>query len=301
MTFSSWEKFEDLLYKLSKQPGYKPKKGEKIKNASPLISPAIYSNGSTRSNQNVLSWQGWSAIDVDDYEEPFNEVISKYTNWYFICYSSASSTKKHPKFRLVFPLSASIENKKIKHFWYALNKELNNIGDAQTKDLSRMYYVPAQYPNAYNFIFTNKGNIINPFFLMQKHEYVESNSVNSILDSMPDDMKNMFLKRKEESLTNTNITWSSYRDCPFVSKEMLAKYQSITETGWYHCLYTLMVSIASRAIIMKYPITPSELEILIREIDRDTGNWYEKRKINLEARRAVEFALINSKNDLQNY
>ena len=28
MTFQDWKGFEDLLYSLSKQPGYKPKKGE---------------------------------------------------------------------------------------------------------------------------------------------------------------------------------------------------------------------------------------------------------------------------------
>ena len=40
-------------------------------------------------------------------------------------------------------------------FWYALNKELGDIGDPQTKDLSRMYYVPGKYEGAYNFIFNN--------------------------------------------------------------------------------------------------------------------------------------------------
>ena len=28
-----------------------------------------------------------------------------------------------------------------------MNKEFKDIGDEQTKDLARMYYVPAQYPN----------------------------------------------------------------------------------------------------------------------------------------------------------
>lgn len=36
MTFSTWDKFEELMYSLSKQPGYKPKKGER-KNGSALI------------------------------------------------------------------------------------------------------------------------------------------------------------------------------------------------------------------------------------------------------------------------
>jgi len=54
MEFSSFEEFEDLLYKLSKAPGYKPKKDEKFNsNASPLITPATFKAGTTRANANV--------------------------------------------------------------------------------------------------------------------------------------------------------------------------------------------------------------------------------------------------------
>ena len=70
----------------------------------------------------------------------------------YVCYSTASSTVKKPKFRLVFPLTKEVHAKDLSHFWFAMNKEFKDIGDEQTKDLARMYYVPAQYPNAYNFI-----------------------------------------------------------------------------------------------------------------------------------------------------
>jgi hypothetical protein len=53
MTFESFDGLEELLYNLSAQPGYKPKKGE-FKKGSPLISPAIFKNGETRKNVNVF-------------------------------------------------------------------------------------------------------------------------------------------------------------------------------------------------------------------------------------------------------
>ena len=60
---------------------------------------------------------------------------------------------------MVFPLSKDVDKEKIKHFWFALNKEVGDVADAQTKDLSRMYHVPARYKDAFNFIFTGAGAI----------------------------------------------------------------------------------------------------------------------------------------------
>ena len=82
--------FEKVLYKLSE-------KNRKHKKDAELMSPAIYKPGTTRSNDNVTSWGGWCAVDVDIEvnEEPWNK-------YYHIKYSTASSTKTLPKFRLVF-------------------------------------------------------------------------------------------------------------------------------------------------------------------------------------------------------
>ena len=166
-----WSAFEKMLYDLSKIPGYKAKRGEN-KKSSPLMSPAIYHPNTTRSNKGVMEWASWAAVDVDDHKFKGNlkdELSDRFGNWYYVCYSTASSTLDTPKFRLVFPLTRSVAPGKIRHFWYALNTELGSIGDKQTKDLSRMYYVPATYPNAHNFIFTNHGEYIDPNIIISKH------------------------------------------------------------------------------------------------------------------------------------
>lgn len=290
-----WDAFEQMLYKLSTMPGYKAKRGEK-KKSSPLISPAIYQEGTTRANKNVISWAGWAAIDVDQHTFEGNlqdELRSRYGNWHYVCYSTASSTETQPKFRLVFPLTSHVQPSKIRHFWYALNTELDSIGDRQTKDFSRMYFVPAQYPGAYNFIFSNNGDFIDPDALCLKHEYVDS-SAKSLLDRLPEDLQRKFIQQKKDGLNNTDISWSSYRDCPFINRNLLAEYSTISETGWYHKLYQIMVSISMNAIKKGYPITAYELDQLCREIDRDNGNWYESRPIRVEAQRALEYALKNS-------
>ena len=295
MSFSSWEKFEELLYMLSKQPGYKPKKGER-KNGSPLITPATYEKGTTRANRNVLAWGGWVALDIDDYEGTFEDAIKTFERNRFVCYSSASSTKEKPKFRIVFPLTKEVEADKIKHLWFALNQEFNSLGDPQTKDLSRMYYVPAQYPNAYNFIFTHDAPVLDPDELMSKHNFVNDNIHNSFGSQFSEAIQKQLDEYRKTQLTNTNYSWSSYRDCPFVNKTLVNEYMTIGESGWYSKMYQIMMSISANAIRRGYPITPEEVERLVRELDMETGGWYKSRPVRLEASRAIDFALrsVNS-------
>ena len=59
--------------------------------------------------------------------------------------------------------------------------------------------------------------------------------------------------------------------------------------GWYYAMYQLMVSTAGNAITKGYPITAKEIEFLMRDLDSDTGNWYLKRPLDVEAERAIEF------------
>lgn len=291
MSFDSLEKFEKILYDLSKQEGYKPKRGE-FKKGSPLISPATYVKDTTRKNDNVVNWGRWAALDIDDYESSFEDAIKIFKDYYYICYSSASSTKEHPKFRIVLPLTEEVKADKIRHFWYALNTEFESLGDKQTKDLSRMYYVPAQYPNAYNFIFTNKGPLLDPNTLMDKHEYVSSFK-SGFSSTLPLHVQKQMEEYKKSRLTNTNIHWSSYHDCPFVNKQMVAEYKTITGSGWYTKMYGIMVSIAGNAIKKGYPITPQEITTMCTQIDNETGGWYKSRPMMLEASRAIDFALKN--------
>ena len=285
MSFSSWEEFESLLYKLSERP-------IKDKKDAELISPALYENGTTRANKNVTQWGRWAAVDVDEHVfegDLENELRSRYGDWYYVCYSTASSTQDHPKFRLVFPLKGAVKADRIKQFWYALNTELDSVGDRQTKDLSRMYYTPAKYDGANNFIFVNPGMHIDPDALIAKHPLAEPKKGKTFFERLPESMQNMIVQHRKDQAENSKIRWTSYHDCPFVSKVALDHYKGIQETGWYHGMYKLMVSIAGRAVESKYPITPTEIAQLCREIDLETGNWYDNRPLEVEAERAIEY------------
>lgn len=284
-----FQHFEEVLYKLAK-------KKRKDKKDAELMSPAVYTKNTTRANDNVVAWGQWCAVDVDDYEGKIEDLNvwlqKKCDNHYFVCYSTASSTEANPKFRIVFPLTREVPRQEIKHFWFALNKELGEVGDIQTKDLSRMYYIPGTYKGAYNFIFTSEGQYMDPALIMSKHEYVES-SGNTMFDKLPKKMQEAMMEHMKNKLTNTDVKWTSYRDCPFFPKSLEQDYRTISGSGWYHKMYQIMVALAGNAIKNNYPITASEITYLCRELDIDTGNWYAKRALDKEAERALDYVYKN--------
>lgn len=157
-----------------------------------------------------------------------------------------------------------------------------------------MYYIPGAYTGAFNFIFDNVGVDIDPDELMFKHPYAEKSNLNNFFDRLPEDIKQEYLKHKKQRLDNTDVHWTSYHDCPFFPKKLGSEYRMITNTGWYHKMYQIMVAIAGNAIKKQYPITAQEISKLCRELDMETGNWYENRPLDKEADRALEYVYRNS-------
>ena len=289
MDFETWELFTEFLRKLSERPLNGKQDAE-------LISPAVFKPDSTRKNDNVLAWAGWAAVDVDDIK--INGALDEYLHnrfgdYDYICYSTASSTSDHPKFRLIFRLSGQVEQSRIKHFWYALNSELEDIGDAQTKDLARMYYIPASYVSANNFFFVNRGVPIDVDYLLARWPYDDKRDAKSFLERLPPAFREQVVQYRKDSLNNIDYNWTGYHDCPFWPKSLATEYISISSTGWYRQMYRIMIAIAGKAVEKGYPITASQIVQLCREFDIDTGNWYESRPMEVEANNALEYAYRN--------
>ena len=55
-----------------------------------------------------------------------------------------------------------------------------------------------------------------------------------------------------------------------------------------------MVSIAGNAVSSNYPITAHQIAELCKEIDNETGQWYDSRPLEKEADRAIEFVYKNA-------
>ena len=290
MDLASFDEFEQLLFDLSKKP-------LQSKEEAMLISPATYQPNTTRANANVVDWGGWCAVDVDDHKfegDLENELVNLYGSYRFVCYSTASSRESLPKFRLAFPMRKRVEADNIKAFWYALQSALGDIGDKQTKDLSRMYYIPGTYAGAFNFCFSNDGDFLNPDKLISQYPMPRTANLNSFFDRLPEEIQKQIIEHRKNNLENTDVSWSSYKNCPFFPKNLASEYRSISNTGWYHKMYQIMVAIAGNAVKNKYPITSQEITNLCRELDTETGNWYENRPMEKEADRAIEYVYKNA-------
>ena len=106
-------------------------------------------------------------------------------------------------------------------------------------------------------------------------------------------MQKQIIEHRKSKLDNTNVQWTSYRDCPFFPRNLEAEYRSISNSGWYHKMYQIMVALAGNAIKKNYPISANEISNLCRELDQETGNCYENRPIDKEADRALEYVYKN--------
>jgi hypothetical protein len=157
-----------------------------------------------------------------------------------------------------------------------------------------MYYIPSTYADAHNFIFSGGNEPLCVSSLLAKYPYVDrAKSGNTFLDRLPPELAEQVVNHRKSMMQNTNIFWSDYHDCPFWPHKLAAEYVSITETGWYHKMYQMMVAIAARALEKKYPITATQIAELCKQFDVEHGNWYENRPLNLEADRALEYAYKN--------
>lgn len=292
--FTTWEDFAIFLGKLSSVR-------HESKKSAPLISQAVFKEPvgdpekDGRKNINVVEWSRWAVFDIDTEGYTSNvisEVREALGEYSYVLSSTASSRKDHPKFRIYFELESTVPHDKIKHFWHALVTETNLGVDKSCKDLSRCYYIPGKYPNAFHFFDINEGKAISPDDLMERHKYVELSPKNS-LDGLPDTIKNAMMNHRRKMLTNFDVNWTNYRDCPFMPKQAVEEYKQIAHidnSGRYYAIYQIMVKIAVRALKERYPITPDDIVKLIRELDMDTANRYQKRPLKLEARRAIDFA-----------
>ena len=286
MEFKDWTSFSSFLEQLSQRP-------LKSKKDAQLISPAMYELGTTRANRNVVDWGHWACVDVDDYTGTIDDILTRFESNNTLVYSTASSTVEQPKFRIVFDLDRRVDSEELRHFWYALNKELGDLGDPQTKDSSRMYYIPAAYDGSYSFFHTTSGNPLVVDRLLRTHPYAVPTG-NNFLDKLPEEMKDRIIEHRKSSLDQSNVTWTGYLDCPFVPNRMVLEYKSIAGEGWYRYLFKIMTAIACNAVKAKYPITAKEIAQLCREIDNETGGWYDNRPLEREATSAIQFAYANA-------
>jgi putative DNA primase/helicase len=129
---SSWEQLRELLAFHEENA---------VKTDGALWSPVEYYPSTTRGNRNVRFIE---ALVVDMDGESFREARLDGLEWF--AYSTYSHRDDDPHYHLVLPLAERVPASLWRAVWQGLHERLNLVGDPQTKDPARLFYLPQHAP-----------------------------------------------------------------------------------------------------------------------------------------------------------
>lgn len=129
---SSWEQLKELLSFHEENA---------VKTAGALWSPVEYDAGTTRGNRNVRYME---ALVVDMDGEAFDNARLDGLEWF--AYSTYSHRLDDPHYHLVLPLAHKVPASLWRVVWAELHERVGLVGDPQTKDVARIFYLPQHAP-----------------------------------------------------------------------------------------------------------------------------------------------------------
>jgi putative DNA primase/helicase len=130
---SSWDDLKELLSFHEENPE---------KQAGSLWSPVEYDAGTTRGNRNVRFVE---ALVVDMDSEAFDNARLDGLEWF--AYSTYSHRLDDPHYHLVLPLAEKVPASLWRVMWAELHDRIGLVGDPQTKDAARIFYLPQHAPD----------------------------------------------------------------------------------------------------------------------------------------------------------
>jgi hypothetical protein len=130
---SDWVGLKELL-------SFHEENAEKASGA--LWSPVEYDLCTTRGNRNVRFVE---ALVVDMDGEAFDEARLDGLEWF--AYSTYSHRLDDPHYHLVLPLAERVPASLWRVVWAELHDRIGLVGDPQTKDPARIFYLPQHAPD----------------------------------------------------------------------------------------------------------------------------------------------------------
>ena len=283
----TWEDFCETMRVISEVEGYKPSSTEYDKTQG-LISGAIYGNETDkRANDNVIGWD-LIILDIDDSDKTLEEIDVIFGSFHRMFYSSASCTHNKLKMRVIIPLNETAPAEVLRNIWYATQIWCEGLVDEQTKDISRINYIPARY--------TNKGDDYRHFFEVRTGNYLDWRALIAKYPMPPIEerfKRNNPLKKLKRKIFVDNNPLPDFNiqsgDCKFVWDSMIRDYQLTPAGGHHAAIYQFMVKICYNAQKMNYPLDISELVDMATQLDNLDGGFYDEKKIRNSAADAMEY------------
>lgn len=152
----SWESLAGRLCRYEERPN---KDGR-------AWSPVTYRPGSTRGKENVEQVHAL-VLDIDHNDLP----IELLGGLEYVAHTTFSHTEDDPRWRVVLPLTHPVEGEDWPEFWLRANAYFGGCVDPQTKDRSRIFYLPSCRPGAVHNARVHHGLLLDPASLPQVPQY----------------------------------------------------------------------------------------------------------------------------------
>jgi hypothetical protein len=131
-----------------------------------LWSPVTYRPGTTRGKANV-DWVHMLVLDIDHGDLPLDLLSG--LEWFG--HTTFSHTPDAPRWRVVLPLAAPVSGADWPEFWLRANAHFGGCIDPQTKDSSRIFYLPSCLPGAPHEARQQHGEFLDPASLPEIARY----------------------------------------------------------------------------------------------------------------------------------
>ncbi len=217
---SCWDDLRGLLSFHEENP---------VKQAGSLWSPVEYDAGTTRGNRNVRFVE---ALVVDMDGEAFDNAQLDGLEWF--AYSTYSHRLDDPHYHLVLPLAEKVPASLWRAVWEELHHKINLVGDPQTKDPARIFYLPQHAPD-------------QPFEFHEGHGALLDSSFTLDVEVAPNPVALRTKKVRQPRAIRSN----SYDDAWWDQPVDISQWDGMTEKEKHQAMYKEWTALYSQLSIFK--------------------------------------------------
>jgi putative DNA primase/helicase len=217
---SCWDDLRGLL-------AFHEENAEKASGA--LWSPVEYDAGTTRGNRNVRFVE---ALVVDMDGEAFDDAQLDGLEWF--AYSTYSHRLDDPHYHLVLPLAEKVPASLWRAVWEELHERIGLVGDPQTKDPARIFYLPQHAPDQPFEFHEGHGQLLDSSFTLDVQ--VASNPV---------------APRAKQTRQPRAIRSNSYDDAWWDEPVDISQWDGMTEKEKHQAMYKEWTALYSQLSIFK--------------------------------------------------
>lgn len=263
------------------------------KTMTPLISPALYPEGATRSNANVSMLASWLAMDVDHNGVTVDDLIEylEALPLDYVIHTTSSHQPGHECFRVIVRLDREVHPDEASRLWAGAFEFFGGITDIQTKDPARAFYVPADWIGTKaRFHSRAEGDAVSV-------DHLVSLAPPPPPPPPPIPVSKAEMARIRRALAGKGKALSGFDSLltsPVVSATSIDRYLGLPKGQHHGGLYQFMAAVAARSIFLGYSITAADIANYARQLNAMSFvKTAENRRYDEEASRALKWAINN--------